>query len=34
VLYQYNGAFLEYAPKRTGQINNSSIFTLNGTLFF
>jgi hypothetical protein len=34
VLYQYNGAFLEYAPKRTGKINNSSIFTLNGTLFF
>ena len=34
VLYQYNGAFLEYAPRSTGQINNSSIFTLNGTLFF
>lgn len=34
VLYQYNGSFLEYAPERSGQINNSSIFTLNGTLFF
>ncbi len=34
VLYQYNGAYLEYAPTRAGQINNSSIFTLNGTLFF
>jgi hypothetical protein len=33
-LYQYNGTSLEYAPERAGQLNNSSIFTLNGTLFF
>jgi hypothetical protein len=33
-LYQYNGSSLEYAPGRSGQLNNSSIFTLNGTLFF
>lgn len=34
VFYKYNGAFLEYAPQGSGQINNSSVFALNGTLFF
>jgi hypothetical protein len=34
VLYDYDGSLLEYAPQRSAQINNLTIFTLNGIMFF
>lgn len=34
VIYDYDGSLLEYAPQRAGQINNLTIFTLNGIMFF
>jgi hypothetical protein len=33
VNFDYNGSYLEYAPQKS-KINNSDLFTLNGTLFF